>query len=238
MTSYYGPYRWTTDIPIQEFDGGDKDARKRFKDLTLQMGYDIHAYTEDLVNATEANKHIGPISHAHQSGNIAGVKMMLKMFESSKYNKDLEKYTKVLCEGRVGFAYIILGRPVALLVLMKGGPYGWVCDLLASPAVKGAGVTMIEWAVNYRVQKERKEPSLGLYPVTDQAREAYDQMGFRGKSDMFLDAQTAEKWKQIEGRWVYVSTSAAKVPNAPKEGVYLTTDADDPGILPPLPSGH
>lgn len=143
---------------------------------------------------------------------------------------------KVLARGRVGFAYLLLGRPVALLVLLKGGTYGWVCDLLVNPGVKGACAIMIEWAMNYRMQKEGKEPKLGLYPLTPEARAAYEQMGFQGKLDMFLDAQTAEKWQQGDRRWFYVSSRTAKVPHAPTGGGYLTTDADDPGILPPLPT--
>jgi hypothetical protein len=216
-------HRWVTDAPI-ETRNGEKAHHVAIFDFEAKMlAGDIEDFAEGLVDPAPASEEdvrsgkVGSAVNSLRSDNIEGAKYMS------------EKLTThgVLGPGRVGFVYVLAGRPLALMVMQCRT--GDIFDLLCHPGALGAGGIMIEFAVNYRCEVERvANPILKLTPLRN-ARNSYREMGFEGVGSLRLDlTKPQEKWKLVGSVWHYVSS------RSPNAAGYLSTDAKALGTLPPL----
>jgi hypothetical protein len=204
-------YSWITEPPIQVFDGEYKTDCINFSSRVLSLGIDIWRYRQGLTDAAPPSKspqaeqtylELAKVSRAHQSDNLQAAKTMVEMMKP-KGTIATNDRKDILGSGQVGAAYMVAGRPVALLVLR--GDY--ICDLLCHPGAEGGAGIMVEWAVNHVVQSGR-EPTLQLWPLGGPARGAYVPIGFDESDGWTLDVRKSpQKWSQLKGAWIYSSST-------------------------------
>jgi hypothetical protein len=203
-------YSWITKPPIQVFDGENKQDCIDFSTRVLFLGNDIWRYSQGLTDADPDQSPLAKltylgdakVSRAHQSDNLRAARTMVEKMKP-KGSIATNDRKNILESGQVGAAYMVAGRPVALLVL--GGDY--IYDLLCHPGVEGAAGILVEWAVNHVVQSGR-EPILRLWPLGGPARAAYVPIGFDENDGWRLDARKSpQKWSQLNGAWTYTSAT-------------------------------
>lgn len=99
-------------------------------------------------------------------------------------------------------AYYVKNQPVGMLIMEEQPQNLFITAIVTHPGSEGAGGALIEAAVNTSV-KRGKDGKLELYPENENARKAYEALGFcKLRSNMTLDPDKSDKWcRQDDGQW-------------------------------------